>query len=69
MVEDLECRFVNVRGSVGCLDAPLLPWNVRLKIVKGVVAAIAYLHTAFPRIIILDINATNVSLDKNGKAK
>ncbi|CAN6935174.1 unnamed protein product [Brassica oleracea] len=68
--ENLEYRFLNVRGSVGCEDAPLLPWNVRLKIAKAVARAIAYLHTAFPRIIIhRNINPSNVLLDKNGMAK
>ncbi|KAL0724743.1 hypothetical protein Bca4012_039342 [Brassica carinata] len=51
-------------------DAPLLPWNVRLKIAKAVARAVAYLHTAFPRIIIhRNINPSNVLLDKNGMAK
>ncbi|CAH8327442.1 unnamed protein product [Eruca vesicaria subsp. sativa] len=68
--KDLEFRFLNRRGSIGCEDAPLLPWNVRLKIAKEVATAIAYLHTAFPRVIIhRDINPRNVLLDKNGTAK
>ncbi|XP_048597190.1 uncharacterized protein LOC125578469 [Brassica napus] len=69
--ENLEYGALNRRGSVGCHhDGPLLPWNVRLKIAKEVAIAITYLHTAFPRIIIhRDIKATNVFLDKNGKAK
>ncbi|KAG2324847.1 hypothetical protein Bca52824_007575 [Brassica carinata] len=68
--ENLEYRFLNVRGSIGCEDAPLLPWNVRLKIAKAVARAVAYLHTAFPRIIIhRNINPSNVLLDKNGMAK
>uniref|UniRef100_M4DDN9 Protein kinase domain-containing protein n=1 Tax=Brassica campestris TaxID=3711 RepID=M4DDN9_BRACM len=32
--EDLEYRALNIRGSVGAEDGPLLPWNVRLKIAK-----------------------------------
>ncbi|KAF2603711.1 hypothetical protein F2Q70_00026624 [Brassica cretica] len=68
--EDLEYRSLNTRGSVGSLDTPVLPWNVRLKIAKEIAVAITYLHTAFPRIIVhRDINATNVLLDKNGRAK
>ncbi|CAF2048294.1 serine/threonine-protein kinase ZRK1-like [Brassica napus] len=69
--EDLDdYKILNERGSVGCEDAPLLPWNVRLKIAKEVAIAITYLHTAFPRIIIhRNIKAENVFLDKNGKAK
>ncbi|KAL0714691.1 hypothetical protein Bca4012_021670 [Brassica carinata] len=69
--EDLGYRVLNERGTVGCEeDAPLLPWNVRLKIAKEVAIAITYLHTAFPRIIIhRDILSTNVLLDKNGTAK
>ncbi|CAN6978217.1 unnamed protein product, partial [Brassica rapa subsp. trilocularis] len=65
--EDLDCRVLNHRGTVG---APLLPWNVRLKIAKEVAIAVTYLHTAFPRIIIhRNIKTTNVFLDKNGTAK
>ncbi|CAN6829202.1 unnamed protein product [Brassica oleracea] len=68
--EDLEYRSLNTRGSVGSLETPVLPWNVRLKIAKDVAVAITYLHTAFPRIIVhRDIKATNVLLDKNGRAK
>ncbi|KAL0848309.1 hypothetical protein Bca101_021556 [Brassica carinata] len=69
--EDLGYTVLNVRGTVGsCLDVPLLPWNVRLKIAKDIANAITYLHTAFPRIIIhRNILPTNVFLDKNGKAK
>ncbi|CAN7095312.1 unnamed protein product, partial [Brassica rapa subsp. narinosa] len=69
--EDLDYTVMNHRGSVGSfLEAPLLPWNVRLKIAKEIAIAITYLHTAFPRIIIhRDILPTNVFLDKNGKAK
>uniref|UniRef100_A0A0D3DU17 non-specific serine/threonine protein kinase n=1 Tax=Brassica oleracea var. oleracea TaxID=109376 RepID=A0A0D3DU17_BRAOL len=62
--------MVSSNSSVGSLDAPLLPWNARLKIAKEIPIAVAYLHTAFPRIIIhRDIKATNVFLDKNGTAK
>ncbi|CAN6898627.1 unnamed protein product [Brassica oleracea] len=62
--------MVSSNSSVGSLDAPLLPWNARLKIVKEIPIAVAYLHTAFPRIIIhRDIKATNVFLDKNGTAE
>ncbi|XP_013601691.1 PREDICTED: non-functional pseudokinase ZED1-like [Brassica oleracea var. oleracea] len=40
------------------------------RIAKEIPIAVAYLHTAFPRIIIhRDIKATNVFLDKNGTAK
>ena len=68
--EDLEYRSLNTRGSVGSLETPVLPWNVRLKIAKEVAVAITYLHTAFPRIIVhRDIKATNVLLEKNGRAK
>ncbi|XP_018460382.2 serine/threonine-protein kinase ZRK1-like [Raphanus sativus] len=69
--EDLEYRALNIRGSLGSLDAQVvLPWNVRLKIAKEVAIAITYLHTAFPRIIIhRDIKPMNVFLDKNGTAK
>ncbi|KAJ4904888.1 Protein kinase superfamily protein [Raphanus sativus] len=68
--EDLEYRALNVRGSLGSEDAPLLPWSVRLKIAKEVAVAITYLHTAFPRIIIhRDIKPRNVFLGKNGTAK
>ncbi|KAL0867014.1 hypothetical protein Bca101_046132 [Brassica carinata] len=68
--EDLEYRSLNIRGSVGLEDAPVLPWNVRLKIAKYVATAITYLQTAFPRIIIhRNIKPTNVFLDKNGTAK
>ncbi|KAF8095789.1 hypothetical protein N665_0322s0010 [Sinapis alba] len=64
--EDLEYTSLNFRGSLG---SEVLPWNVRLKIAKEVATAITYLHTAFPRIIIhRDISATNVFLDKNGRA-
>ncbi|KAL0714689.1 hypothetical protein Bca4012_021668 [Brassica carinata] len=64
--EDFDYTVLNDRGTVGSLDAPLLPWNVRLKIA----IAITYLHTAFSRIIIhRDIKTTNVFLDKNGTAK
>uniref|UniRef100_M4DDN8 Protein kinase domain-containing protein n=1 Tax=Brassica campestris TaxID=3711 RepID=M4DDN8_BRACM len=67
--EDLEYRALNIRGSVGSEDGPLLPWNVHLKIAKEVATAITYLHTAFPRIILhRDIKAANVFLDKNWKA-
>ncbi|CAH8332170.1 unnamed protein product [Eruca vesicaria subsp. sativa] len=69
-LEDLEYRVLNIRGSLGSEDAPVLPWNARLKIAKEVATSITYLHTAYPRIIIhRDIKATNVSLDKNGRAK
>ncbi|CAH8361199.1 unnamed protein product [Eruca vesicaria subsp. sativa] len=69
-LEDLEYRALNIRGSLGSEDAPVLPWSARLKIAKEVATAITYLHTAYPRIIIhRDIKATNVSLDKNGRAK
>ncbi|RIA05164.1 hypothetical protein BRARA_K00547 [Brassica rapa] len=69
VIQDLEYRALNIRGSVGSEDGPLLPWNVRLKIAKEVVTAITYLHTAFSRIILhRDIKATNVFLDKNWKA-
>nr|VDC62899.1 unnamed protein product [Brassica rapa] len=68
--EDLDYTVLNQRGSVGTVGAPLLPWNVRLKIAKEVAIAVTYLHTAFPRIIIhRNIKTTNVFLDKNGTAK
>ncbi|KAF8095793.1 hypothetical protein N665_0322s0014 [Sinapis alba] len=68
--EDLEYKALNIRGSLGSKDVPMLPWNVLMKIAKEVATAITYLHTAFPRIIIhKDIKATNVFLDKNWKAK
>ncbi|KAG2258329.1 hypothetical protein Bca52824_077623 [Brassica carinata] len=69
--EDLDYRVLNERGTVGSLDAPLLPWNVRLKIAKDVAIAITYLHTAFSRIINMhrDIKVENVFLDENGMAK
>ncbi|KAF8102161.1 hypothetical protein N665_0201s0444 [Sinapis alba] len=68
--EDLDYRVLNQRGTVGCEDAPLLPWHLRLKIAKDVATSITYLHTAFSRIIIhRNIKAENVLLDKNGKAK
>ncbi|CAN6829201.1 unnamed protein product [Brassica oleracea] len=59
--EDVEYKALNIRGSPGSEDVPVLPWNVLLKITKEVATAITYLHTAFPRIII----ATNIFLDKN----
>uniref|UniRef100_M4DDP1 Protein kinase domain-containing protein n=1 Tax=Brassica campestris TaxID=3711 RepID=M4DDP1_BRACM len=60
-------EIFNHRGS---LDAPVLPWNARLKIAKEVAIAITYLHTAFPRIIIhRDIRANNVFLAQNWTAK
>lgn len=69
MFDDLGYRL-NQRGRVGSEDALLLPWNIHLKIAKEVATSLSYLHTAFPRIIIhKDINAINVFLDKNGKAK
>ncbi|KAJ4904886.1 Protein kinase superfamily protein [Raphanus sativus] len=68
--EDLEYTSLNIRGSVGSEDAPVLPWDVRLKIAKDVATAITYLQTAFPRMIIhRNIKPTNVFLDKNGTAK
>ncbi|KAF2603708.1 hypothetical protein F2Q70_00026627 [Brassica cretica] len=68
--EDLEYRALNIRGSVGPEDGPVLPWNVHLKIAKEVATAITYLQTAFPRIIVhRNIKPTNVFLDKNGTAK
>ncbi|KAG2258330.1 hypothetical protein Bca52824_077624 [Brassica carinata] len=68
--EDLEYTVLNQRGSIGHEDAPLLPWNARLKIAREVATAITYLHTAFSRIIIhRNIKPTNVLLDKNGTAK
>ena len=68
--EDVEYKALNIRGSLGSEDVPVSPWNVLLKITKEVAAAITYLHTAFPRIIIhKDIKATNIFLDKNWKAK
>ena len=68
--EDLEYGALNIRGSVGPEDGPVLPWNVRLKIAKEVATAITYLQTAFPRIIVhRNIKPTNVFLDMNGTAK
>ncbi|ESQ44304.1 hypothetical protein EUTSA_v10006091mg [Eutrema salsugineum] len=68
--EKPENGELNERGSFGYKDAPLLPWNVRLKIAKEVAIAISYLHTAFPRIIVhRHINPTSVMLDKNWTAK
>ncbi|CAN6905070.1 unnamed protein product [Brassica oleracea] len=70
VLEDLDYTVLNQRGSVGCEDALLLPWNARLKIAREVATAITYLHTAFPRIIIhRNIKPANVLLDKNGTAK
>ncbi|CAF1848944.1 unnamed protein product [Brassica oleracea var. botrytis] len=67
---NLEYRALNIRGSVGPEDGPVLPWNVRLKIAKEVATAITYLQTAFPRIIVhRNIKPTNVFLDMNGTAK
>ena len=40
--EDLEYTPLNIRGSVGSEDGPLLPWNVRLKIAKEVATADCY---------------------------
>ncbi|CAF2112664.1 unnamed protein product [Brassica napus] len=70
VLEDLDYTVLNQRGSIGCEDALLLPWNARLKIAREVATAITYLHTAFPRIIIhRNIKPANVLLDKNGTAK
>ncbi|KAL1213447.1 Serine/threonine-protein kinase ZRK7 [Cardamine amara subsp. amara] len=51
-------------------DGTPLSWSARLKIGKEIANAVAYLHTAFPRIIInRDINPQNIFLDENGTAK
>ncbi|KFK34993.1 hypothetical protein AALP_AA5G220200 [Arabis alpina] len=51
-------------------DGTPLPWSARLKIGKEIADAVAYLHSAFPRVIInRDINPRNIFLDENGTAK
>lgn len=47
-----------------------LPWTARLTIAKEIANAVAYLHSAFPRVIInRDISPQNIFLDENGTAK
>ncbi|KAG7561241.1 Protein kinase domain [Arabidopsis thaliana x Arabidopsis arenosa] len=51
-------------------DGTPLPWSARLKIGKDIANAVAYLHTAFPRVIInRDIKPQNIFLDEDGTAK
>ncbi|XP_010519783.1 PREDICTED: non-functional pseudokinase ZED1-like [Tarenaya hassleriana] len=58
------------RGSCSGDAGPLLPWNLRVKIAKEIAYAAAYLHKAFPRIIIhRDIKPSKIFLDKNWTAK
>ncbi|XP_010527553.1 PREDICTED: non-functional pseudokinase ZED1-like [Tarenaya hassleriana] len=58
--------FLNAHYTVD----PILTWDKRIDIPKGIANAVTYLHTAFPRIIIhKDIHPCNVFLDGNGTAK
>ncbi|ESQ46577.1 hypothetical protein EUTSA_v10000211mg [Eutrema salsugineum] len=70
--ENAEHGVLNQRGGVmvNLEEESLLPWNVRLKIGKEIANAVAYLHTAFPKITVhRDVKPTHVFLDKNWTAK
>ncbi|KAG7628249.1 Protein kinase-like domain superfamily [Arabidopsis thaliana x Arabidopsis arenosa] len=52
------------------MDGTPLPWSARLKIGKDIANAVAYLHTAFPRVIInRDVRPQNIFFDEDGTAK
>ncbi|KAF8107415.1 hypothetical protein N665_0122s0055 [Sinapis alba] len=69
--ENAEHGVLNQRGGVMVnWDESFLPWSVRLKIGKEIANALAYLHTAFPKITIhRDVKPTHVFLDENWTAK
>ncbi|EOA24592.1 hypothetical protein CARUB_v10017858mg [Capsella rubella] len=69
--ENAEHGFLNHRGGVTVNGhESLLPLSLRLKIGKEVATALAYLHMAFPKIIIYrDVKPMHVFLDKNWTAK
>ncbi|CAH8382061.1 unnamed protein product [Eruca vesicaria subsp. sativa] len=51
-------------------DGGPLPWTARLTIAKEIANAVAYLHSAFPKVIInRDISPQNIFLDEYGTAK
>ena len=46
------------------------PWKRRMKIVEDIATALAYLHTAFPRLFVYRIlSHWNILLDEDGVAK
>ncbi|KAG2321392.1 hypothetical protein Bca52824_014605 [Brassica carinata] len=62
---------LNHRGGITVNgEEYLLPLTLRLKIAKEIANALAYLHMAFPKIIIYrDVKPMHVFLDKNWTAK
>lgn len=63
---------MNHRGGVTTVNGEesLLPLSLRLKIAKEIANALAYLHMAFPKIIIYrDVKPMHVFLDENWTAK
>lgn len=70
--EHAEHGVLNPRGGVTTINGEesLLPLSLRLKIAKEIANALAYLHMAFPKIIIYrDVKPMHVFLDKNWTAK
>ncbi|XP_019100399.1 PREDICTED: non-functional pseudokinase ZED1 [Camelina sativa] len=69
--EYAEYGVLNHRGGVMINgEESLLPLSLRLKIGKEIANALAYLHMAFPKIIIYrDVKPMHVFLDKNWIAK
>ncbi|KAL1213442.1 Serine/threonine-protein kinase ZRK1 [Cardamine amara subsp. amara] len=69
--EYAEHGSLNQRGRIMVNgEETILPWSVRLKIAKEIANALAYLHTAFPKITIhRDVKPAHIFLDKNWTAK
>jgi len=69
--EFAEHGVLNYRGGITVNgDESLLPLSLRLKIGKEIANALAYLHMAFPKIIIYrDVKPLHVFLDNNWTAK
>ncbi|CAH8311083.1 unnamed protein product [Eruca vesicaria subsp. sativa] len=70
--EYAEHGVLNHRGGVTTVNGEesLLPLSLRIKIAKEIASALAYLHMAFPKIIIYrDVKPMHVFLDKNWSAK
>ncbi|CAH2063788.1 unnamed protein product [Thlaspi arvense] len=69
--EYAEHGVLNSRGGIMVNgEELLLPLSLRLKIAKEIANSLAYLHMAFPKIIIYrDVKPMHVFLDKNWTAK
>jgi len=52
-----------------CVQSHIIPWEKRLKILRGILKALVYLHTSDKRLVHRDVKSANVLLTSEMRAK